>query len=173
MVLVMKPVTTIPADYRPVDWREARRLRAYELQQQGWSQKTIAQALGVTPGAVCQWLSRAREGWQKLRHRVPPGRPSRLSTSQRAQLPPLLQRGAEAFGFRGDFWTRARVAQVIFEQWGVSYHEVHVGRLLKQLGWSRQKPVTRATQRDEEAIEEWKHKTWPRLKKKPRKKDVF
>ena len=44
------------------DWREGRRLRAFELKQQGWSQQRIAEALGVSKGAVSQWMKRAREG---------------------------------------------------------------------------------------------------------------
>jgi len=47
---------------RPYDWREGRRVRAWELAQQGWKQKDIAAALGVSGSAVSQWLSRAVEG---------------------------------------------------------------------------------------------------------------
>jgi DNA-directed RNA polymerase specialized sigma24 family protein len=46
-------------DQRPTDWREGRRLRAWELAQQGWKQTDIAAALGVTHGAISQWLTRA------------------------------------------------------------------------------------------------------------------
>jgi predicted transcriptional regulator len=42
-----------------LDWRDGRR-RAWELKEQGWKQTAIAAALGVTPGAVIQWLKRAR-----------------------------------------------------------------------------------------------------------------
>lgn len=45
-----------------VEWREGRRLRAWELHEAGWSQAAIAEALGVTPGAVSPWMRRAREG---------------------------------------------------------------------------------------------------------------
>src|SRR5215217_4040301 len=116
------------------DWREGRRLRAFELKQEGWSHQRIAEALGV-------------------------------SEEQRAKVPELLERGAEAHGFRGEAWTCERVAIVIRREFGVSYHPAHVSRFLKALRQSLQKPQRRANQRDEEAIEHWKEQRWPSLKK--------
>jgi transposase len=134
----------------------------------GWKQQDIAVAMGVTKGAVSQWLKRAREGGiEALRHCKPPGAPSRLTPEQRAQLPQLLARGAESFGFRGDLWTQPRIATVIRREFGVTYHPSQVGRILKIGGWSRQKPLRRATQRDETAIQRWKEECWPMLKKRP------
>jgi len=79
------------------DWREGRRLRAFELKQEGWKQQDIADALGVTKGAVSQWMKRAREeGVEGLRHKPPPGVPPRLSEEQREKLPELLAKGAPA-----------------------------------------------------------------------------
>jgi transposase len=152
----------------PTDWREGRRLRAWELKQQGWTQQAIAAALGVTPGAVSQWLGRARHGGvAALRRRLAPGPTPKLTAEQRAQLPALLARGAEAFGFRGQVWTARRVTAVIRREFGVRYHPNHVGKLLRAAGWSAQKPVRRATQRDEAAIAAWHAERWPALKKGP------
>jgi len=151
-----------------IDWREGRRLRAFELHQMGWKQKDIAAALGVTKGAVSQWLKRAKEGGiEGLRRRKAPGATPRLTPHQRAQIPSLLARGAESFGFRGDIWTQPRVAVVIRRTFGVSYHPSQVGRILQACGWSRQKPVRRATQRDEATIRHWVEERWPQVKKKP------
>src|SRR5688500_1702606 len=95
-------------------WKEARRLQAWHLKQQGWSQRPIAEALGVIEGAVSQWMKRGREGGpEALRHRPPPGAPRRLTTDQLARLPALLQQSPEAYGFRGALWTRGRIAAVI------------------------------------------------------------
>ena len=150
----------------PKDWKEARRLQAWHLKQQGWSQRQIAAALGVSEGAVSQWMSRARAGGaDALRHRPPPGAARRLSVEQLAQLPGLLQRGPEAYGFRGQLWTRSRVAAIIRLELGVSYHPRHVGRLLKAIRWSPQKPARRARQGDEVAIAQWREETWPALKR--------
>ena len=151
------------------DWREGRRLRAWELHQQGWKQHQIAAALGVSQGAVSQWLRRATEGGgvEALRRRKAPGATPRLTAEQRARLPELLVGGAEAYGFRGEVWTCARVAEVIRKEFGVSYHPAHVSRLLKKLRLSLQKPARRADQRDEEAIRHWREVRWPELQKGP------
>ena len=153
---------------RPNDWREARRLRAWELRGQGWKPARIAEALGVTRGAVSQWFKKAdEEGMEGLYARKAPGPKPRLGEEQLAQLPALLKQGAEAHGFRGEVWTCPRVAQVIQRQFGVTYTQQQVGKILRKIGWSRQKPVSRASQRDEAAIASWREDTWPALKKKP------
>jgi transposase len=148
-------------------WDENRRFRALKLHEQGWLQVEIAEALGVTKGAVSQWLSRARrEGSDALHNHFPPGPTPRLTEAQRAQLPSLLQRGAEAFGFSGGVWTTARVAEVIRREFGVTYHRAHISKVLREVRWSLQKPARRAVQRDEKAIEHWRENRWPALKKK-------
>ncbi len=102
-----------------------------------------------------------------LHHRMPPGPTPKLTAEQRAQLPALLAHGAEAFGFLGDVWTTKRVAVVIQRELGARYHPAHVSRLLRQIGWSVQKPIHRATQRDEAAIAQWVQERWPVLQAKP------
>ena len=116
------------------DWKEWRRRRAWELSEQGWNQKEIAEALGVTQGAVSQWMKMGREqGEEGLRGKIAQGPQPRLSIEQMVQLPPLLDQGAEAHGFRGAVWTTHRVAVLIKKQFGVSYHPAHMSRLLKQI----------------------------------------
>ena len=160
----MSEITSRP----PRDWREGRRLRAWELHQQGWPGKQIAAALGVTQGAVSQWLKRAREGGVDALYRhPPPGPAARLTPEQRTELVDLLAPGAEAHGFIGPVWTTKRVATVIRTAFGVSYHPAHVSRLLRALPWTVQKPLRRATQRNEAAIATWTAEQIPALEKKP------
>lgn len=164
MLWIMRTRTTSPRQ----QLNEWRRLQAWRLHQAGWTGRAIAQALGVTEGAVSQWLKRAREqGAAALHHRMPPGPTPKLTAEQRAQLPALLAHGAEAYGFLGDVWTTKRVATVIEREFGVRYHPAHVSRLLRQIGWSVQKPIHRATQRDEAAIARWHTERWPALQAKP------
>lgn len=154
-----------------LDWLEGRRRRAWELKQQGWKQQDIAAALGVTKGAVSQWMRRAREGGEEaLRRHPPPGPTPKLTVEQLAHLPGLLAPGAEAYGYRGQVWTTKRVAEVIERTFGVRYHPAHVSRLLRAERLSVQHPIEQATQRDEQAIVAWRNEQWPALKKRlPRK----
>lgn len=155
----------------PKDWREGRRLRAWDLHEQGWPQKQIAAALGVTAGAISQWIKRGREeGRAALRKRKRPGAIPKLTQAQREQIPELLKQGAEAHGFLGDVWTQQRIASLIKREFGVSYHHDHIGRLLRSLGWSVQKPIERASERNDAAIDHWRQEVWPTIKKKPKAK---
>lgn len=137
---------TLPS--QATDWREGRRLRAFELKQDGWSQQQIADALGVTKGAVSQWMKRAREqGAEGLKHKSPPGRAPRLSEKQRQRLKELMSTSdAEAYGFVGKAWTCQRVGWLIRKEFGVRYHPAHISRLVRAVGLSLQKPIRRANQ---------------------------
>jgi transposase len=152
------------SDFISADGREWRRLQALHLKQQGWYQRDIAEALGVCEETVSRWLARAREGGpEALLNRAAPGRSPKLSDGQKRLIPEFLWHGPEAYGFPGQVWTRARIAFVIEEEFGVRYHQGHVGRLLQELHWTPQVPIKRAIQRDEKAIESWRVEIWPEL----------
>src|SRR6266853_1884742 len=147
------------------DWKEWRRLRAWVMKQQGWVQQDIADALGVSKGAVSRWLHRADDaGVEALHAHSSPGHPAKLTAGQKQRIPEFLWHGAEAYGFRGNVWTCARIAQVIQWEFDVSYHKDHVSRLLKDLDWTPQIPITSAIQRDEAAIQRWRIEIWPELR---------
>jgi transposase len=151
--------------FNAADTREWRRMQAWRLKQLGWKQRDIAVALGASEGAVSQWVAAARRsGPEALLSRPSPGHPAKLTPAQLRRIPDFLWHGAEAYGFRGEVWTCARVAKVLEEEFSVRYHKDHVGRLLKALGWTPQVPITRAIQRDEDAIERWRAAVWPELK---------
>jgi len=122
----------------------------------------------VTEGAVSQWLKRVREGGlETLQARPAPGPTPRLSAEQIDQLPQLLAVGAASYGFQGDVWTHERVAWLIKQHFEVKYSARHVGRLLKQIGYSHQKPMQVAQQRNDEAIEQFQQEVIPEVKKSP------
>lgn len=123
--------------------KEARRMRAWELINRGWKQNQIAETLGVTPGAVSQWIKRARvDGKEALRSRKGGGPKPGLNSDQMRRLSKLLNRGAGTYGFSGDEWTCSRVQQVIKKEFGVSYSARHAGRILEKTGCQSQRGVT-------------------------------
>ncbi len=140
-----------------------------QLKQQGWYQRDIAAALGITEVTVSRWRAQVRLGGPgALRTRSSPGRPPKLSPAQKRLIPEFLWHGTEAYGFRGEVWTCKRVAKVIKEEFGVSYGKGHVSRLLKELQWTPQVPIRRAIQRDEQAIGRWRDEVWPQLQERAR-----
>jgi transposase len=130
------------------------------------SQVEIARHLGVSEAAVSQWKKQlAAHGPQALQPRKATGRPPRLNQQQKQLLVEKLEAGAHTAGFPTEQWTQARVRRVIEQEFGVRYHPNYISRLLHDLGWSVQKPETRALERDEELIHAWLRKDWPRVKK--------
>jgi len=109
-------------------------MRALDLRQLGWPQKEIARSLGVSEGAVSQWMRRLREGGpEALRHRRPPGKAPRLSPEARTRLKDLLALGPGSFGF--DRWTCARASELVLREFGVSLHPAHMSRVLRRCGF--------------------------------------
>ena len=116
------------------NWKEGRRIRAWELRQEGWKQRDIAKALGVTEGAVSQWFKRANDGGvEALLSRKALGPPPKLTSEQRDQLPEILQSPPKSYGFDADSWTCKQVAAVIEQKFGVCYHPSHVSRLMRNI----------------------------------------
>jgi transposase len=153
-------------DVCDVGSKEWRRLRALHLKEAGWKQRDIATAMDVTESAVSQWLAVARaNGPAALHSHMSHGGVPKLTPDQKHLIPDFLWHGAEAYGFRGEFWTCRRVARILGQEFGVSYSKSQVSRLLKAMGWTPQIPITRAIQRDEEAIARWRTEAWPELKK--------
>lgn len=147
---------------------ERRRLKAAKLFERGWSQADVARELGVSRESVRRWADTVEEqGSEGLRRSARVGRPSRLAAADLERLGALLEQGPEVHGFGTNLWTCERVAELIDRHFGVRFHEAHVWRVLRRMGWSCQRPVGRALERDEEAIARWKRVEWPRIKKKP------
>jgi transposase len=149
---------------------ETRRRLAVRLLQQGHGESEVARMVGVRPSSITRW-KQAFKAWgaDGLKPKRHPGPPKKLSDRQRRQLPRLLLKGPSAYGYRTELWTFARVAAVIEKEYGVHYDPSQVYRILKELGWSSQKPERRAREHNQQAIEQWRRQDWPRIKKRPKK----
>lgn len=153
---------------RDFDGLQKRRMRAANMLRRGRTQAEVADKLGVSRQSVSRWATTiASTGDVGLRKAGRAGRLPRLDIEQRAKLVSSLKAGALAAGYGTDLWTLKRVRRLIEEQTGLRYSESGVWHVLANLGFSCQRPVGRALERDEAAIEHWKRKRWPALKKTP------
>lgn len=146
---------------------ERRRRRAIALLDKDHAPVDVARMLGVDRRSVRRWKAAHRKrGAKGIEARPTPGRPPKLDRRQRSRLERVLLKGAQAAGYESNLWTCPRIAEVIAEQFGVSYHPDHIGRLLRSLGWSPQRPQRQAAERNEARIQGWVRNDWPRIQKK-------
>ena len=146
---------------------EKRRRHAIQLIRMGKNLSAVARAVSASASSVFRWYQAYQAtGVRGLRPHPTPGRPPKLSASQKRRLVKVLLKGPLATGYRTDLWTLQCVAEVIDQQFGVQYHPCHVWKLRLSLGWSCQKPERRALQRDEAAIARWRRGRWPHIKKR-------
>jgi transposase len=151
---------------------EERRREAARLLRKGVSQSEVARLTQVSRQSVSRWaMALEQEGLRGLHRARRPGRKPQLDDKQLTKLVRLLKAGPEAAGFPTGLWTLPRVAQLIDERFGVAFGTTRVWQLLRQLGFTPQRPTGKARQRDEARIDEWKRKRWPQVKKTPHEKD--
>lgn len=141
----------------------ARRLEARRLLDEGVTQADVARQLRISRQSVSRWAKLPRAELGKVRRQ---GRKSLLDEKARAKLKSVLLAGPAAAGLTGELWTVPRVRQVLAGRFNRRFSNVHVWRLLGQLGFSPQRPEGRARERDEAKIADWKTNQWPRIKKK-------
>lgn len=148
-----------------------RRLKGLKLLKSGLPQAEVSRQMEVSRQSVSRWAAKLEsEGEAALRNPRPRGRPGQLSREQLSELQRLLKAGAIAAGYATELWTLPRIRALITAQFGVTLSESWIFRLLRNLGWSCQRPTTQARERDEKAIRYWKKVRWPQLKKAPRGK---
>jgi transposase len=130
------------------------------------TQEQIAQSFEISQGRVSQLYHQFQvAGEAGLVVKATPGAPPKLTKEQRAQLPDWLSQGAEYYGFEGEVWTRARVGEVIRQQFGVTDEVSTVGLLLKKLGVTLQKPIRRDYRQNPQGVAQWQEEVLPKLKK--------
>ncbi len=137
------------------------------LLEKGLNQSEVARRVKVARQTVARWVAAYRaEGPQALKQAGRAGRKPQMTEQDRQRLRERLLEGPEALGYETPLWTCPRVAHLIESEFGIRYHSGHVWKVLVSLGWSPQRPVGRARERNEPDIQQWRQKKWPAIKKK-------
>jgi transposase len=126
-------------------------------------------ALILTTWNVCQqtvynWLNAfLSERWDSLQYGKAPGRPPRLTKTQKRQLYDLVKAGPEAAGYATGCWTSVLIQDLIYRKFHVLYNRFYVCELLRNLKITRQKACFVSDHLDEEARRHWMKKEWPKI----------
>ncbi len=151
---------------RDFDALEKRRFEAIRLMDAGVNKTEVARRVHVARQTVSRWDRRRRnDGERAVKKAGRAGRKPQLDRDQLARLEQLLMSGPESLGYQTPLWTCPRVARLIEQEFGVSYHPGHVWKILVALGWSCQRPGGRTGERSEEEIGHWKQRRRPAIKK--------
>lgn len=146
---------------------EKRRRLAVQRVAEGWTQKAVADFLGVTPRAVGSWVAAHRKsGDAGLNGKPHPGASPKLSKRQTESVLAWLARSPRAWGYQTELWTTRRLAEVIEKKYKIRFNANYLADWLTQRGYTPQKPQTKAVERNNVAIGNWISTEWPRIQKK-------
>jgi transposase len=147
------------------------RIRAVQRVQDGESPETVIRTLGFARACIYNWLARYRAGgWHALKTGSRPGRPRKLSGSHLAWIyRTVVNKDPLQMKFPFALWTRAMVGVMINRKFGIKLSDASIGRLMRQLGLTCQRPLFRAYQKDPEAVNHWKQNVFPEIKKRAKR----
>jgi len=147
------------------------RIKAVQRVEEGESPEDVIELLGFHRSNIYRWIAQYRKGgFEALRKKSAPGKEPKLNGKQMQKLYHLItSKNPLQLDFEFALWTRAMVRELIRKQFDIRLSDVSVGRLLRKLGLSPQKPLYRAYQRDEEKVTAWKEKAYPEIKKLAKK----
>lgn len=164
-------MNTIIRPRRDFEALEVRRLKAVGIFRQNRThpQAEVVRLLKVSRQTASRWY----EAWKgrgvvALKAAGRAGRKPRLEDAALRRVEKALLQGPKVHGFSTELWTLERAATVIRRTSGVEYHPGHVWRVLRRLGWSRQRPLRQAKEKDPVATAHWLKERWPQVKKTPK-----
>jgi len=150
-------------------------MRAVQQVLDGKKPEDVADSLEMNHRTIYRWLEKYHYGgWDALKAKPIPGRPPKLNASQMKWLSNAIrEKDPRQLCFPFALWTLAMVREVIRRKFGVNLSEVSVGRILKTLGFSPQRPLYKAWQQDKVLVSRWKEKEYPKIKKRARKENAL
>lgn len=150
------------------------RVSVCEAIERGASPDTVAEVMNVARSSVFNWWRAYREhGKEALRDKPGSGRKASLTSGQLSQLRRIIvESNPRQLGFEPALWTREVIRELIQRMFGIALSLVTVGRILKRLGMSPQRPLYRACERDPEKVTEWKEETFPQIQARAKKENA-
>ena len=154
--------------------QESARLQAARLLESGMKPDQVATAMGRSRSWAFGVAQALRDGGVESLAAVPrPEGRKKLDGGRRARLAALIEdHTPEEYGLGEALWTREIVTDLIFELWGVELSAPTVGKVLRDLGFSPQRPLRRAFEQDPEAVARWENEEFPKIRRRAREEDA-
>lgn len=156
--------------FRRGDVRLVRRITALLLIAKQQPMAEIAALLQVGTSTIYGWLHAfLLDRWDSLRYRRPPGRPAKLTPSQKQRRGEIIRTGPEAAGYPTGCWTSSLIQDLIWREFGVLYNVHYLADFLRNLGFSYQKARFVSDHLDEARRQHWRMQTWPTIVQEARR----
>lgn len=163
----------LQAAQRRGDIRLLKRILAILLVCQGHNRQEISSGLRLSVESIRLWVGAfLLHGVSGLMSKRPPGRPSKLTRSQKKELERTIEAGPSEAGFPGNCWRTPMIQCLIYERFGVLYSVHYISQLLKNMGFSYQKARFVSDHLDEEARKQWFSESWPKIRSLARQKNA-
>lgn len=134
------------------------------------SPEEVIKTFGLHRANIYKWLTRYDAyGFDGLKSTKSKGPTPKLTEKQERQLAWMLLKNPLQLRFEYALWTIDMITELILRKFSVSYSKVQVGRLMKKLGLSRQRPLERASQQDPQRVQEWLNREYPAIRKEAKK----
>ena len=150
--------------YSRGDARLVRRITVLLASNRQKELSRIARTWGIARQTIYNWLKAfLDQSWESLNYHFAPGRPPRLTKTQKQDLYNWVKAGPEACGYASGCWTTVMIQNLIWKKFGVLYNRFYVSELLHNLGLSFQKARFVSDHLDEAARQQWMQDTWPKI----------
>jgi transposase len=145
--------------------KEQLRVAAVKRVEAGESPELVAAGLGINRRTIYRWIEAFHYGGESaLKAKPIPGAPPKLDAKQMARLARIVYtKNPLQLNFEFALWTLAMIRVLIRREFAVSLSEVSVGRLMRRLGFSPQRPLYRAWQQDPALVERWRAEDYPKI----------
>mgnify|MGYP002713239235 CR=1 FL=1 len=165
----------IDARKLPPKAQELLRRSAMKRVDAGESPEDVAAGIGINRRTIYKWISAYHYyGEESFITGTRPGRPAKLSGKQLEKLAKIIRtKNPQQLKFEYALWTIPMIRRLIGEQFDVKLSEVSVGRLLKRLGLTPQRPLYRAWQQDKALVESWRDKEFPKLSRRAKRENAL
>jgi transposase len=156
------------------DARHERRQTVISLRATGMFYKEISRLTGLSVTGICDICKRHRAGGDKALVDRTGGRKAGqhmlLSPTEQKRIKKLIcDKTPDQLKLPWALWTRAAVAQLVWQECGIKLGVRSTGNYLRRWGFTAQKPIKKAYEQDTALVTKWRAEQYPAMVRQAKK----